>query len=612
MSDTETKAGTAASIGLKQLGQYKLLKKLGEGGMGAVYLAEDPLAERKVALKVLSKHLAKNNEFILRFQREARAMGRLNHPNIVSAYSVGEGGGHHFCVMEYCEGKPLDQILAQRKCLSEVDALKIVTEVARGLEHAHAHGIMHRDIKPANIFICTEGEARILDLGLSKSIADDENAFQTQAGLALGTPHYISPEQAKGSKKMDGRADIYSLGATLFHLVTGQTPFHGPNSSAIMLAHLTEKLPCPRSIRPELSSGIVAVIQRMMAKAQEDRYLTCTELLEDINRLQTGQPPAPQSIIETPVIHDFDVKRRARPDAAGAHPSRTAAARGNSSSLSMSTVMIGICACLLATGLIALAVFTKKPANPKVAEAAPVVETPAPVTKSEIPVVTAVAGRPVPAPRKVEPAAHRTVERIAKPSPKQLEPVVLIPELINAINLLARVDPGRDTVSGVWLIKNGELTCIRGKHNRIELPYRPAEEYDFTIEFTRIEGDDVNQVLTHKGRACIWEMGAYDNLICGFDIVANRSANENPTTATYAIQNGRRYTSLVQVRKDGMKAFINGKLISEYKTDWSDVEIYSKWKLRDPMVIGVATHSPAIFHRIEVVEITGKGAFTRP
>ncbi|MCY3020686.1 MAG: serine/threonine-protein kinase, partial [Planctomycetota bacterium] len=221
--------------GIKQLGNYKLLRKLGEGGMGAVYLAEDTLVQRKVALKVLGKRYAGDAAFLKRFRREAQATGKLNHVNIVSAYTVGEDFGHHYYAMEYCEGETLSATLMRQHFLPWDRALEIVAQVARGLQHAHEHGFIHRDIKPANIIIAADGVAKILDLGLSKSIVDGEQSFATQTGVALGTPHYLAPEQARGDKHLDGRADIYSLGATLYHLVTGQTPFEGDTGAAIML-----------------------------------------------------------------------------------------------------------------------------------------------------------------------------------------------------------------------------------------------------------------------------------------------------------------------------------------------------------------------------------------
>jgi len=317
--NVEKKLQAQQQGGLKQLGQYKLLKKLGEGGMGAVYLAEDTGLGRKVALKVLPKKLAGDKEFLSRFRREAQATANLNHVNIVSAYAVGEELGFNYYAMEYCDGESLDSLLKKQKRLACDQAVEIVMQVARGLKHAHEHGIIHRDIKPANIFICAPlrstgvppvkgqntGEtpvlqegfvAKILDLGLAKTVGGTEQQFYTQAGVALGTPHYLSPEQARSDKNIDGRTDIYSLGATFYHLVTGQTPYAAPTAALIMVKHINEQLPNPQEINADIPDGVAHVIMRMTAKKPEDRYHDCRELLDDLELVKDGKRPSSQAL----------------------------------------------------------------------------------------------------------------------------------------------------------------------------------------------------------------------------------------------------------------------------------------------------------------------------
>jgi serine/threonine-protein kinase len=284
---------------VQQLGKFKLIKKLGEGGMGAVYLAEDTFAFRNVALKLLHRKFSGNRDFLARFRREAQAMARLNHANIVAAFDVAEENGYHYYVMEYCEGEPLDKRVKRERCLPVNEAIDIAIQVARGLEYAHGRNTIHRDIKPGNIFIGSDGTAKILDLGLSKNLAEVDTSFNTQAGITVGTPHYISPEQARGDADIDGRTDIYSLGATLYHLTTGRTPFEGPTSVVIMSKHLSEQIDNPADINPEISDGLVHVITKMMAKNPDDRHLNCTEVLEDLERVKTGL--APSSAVLDPV-----------------------------------------------------------------------------------------------------------------------------------------------------------------------------------------------------------------------------------------------------------------------------------------------------------------------
>ena len=321
----EKKVRAQQQGGIQQFGQFKLLKKLGEGGMGAVYLAEDTNAGRQVAIKLLPKKYAGDSEFLSRFRREARAAGQLNHVNIVCAHTVGEELGYHYLVMEYVEGEPLDKILKRDHALTWDKALEIVMQVARGLKHAHEHGIVHRDIKPGNIIVTPKGVAKILDLGLSKTIGGDEQTFHTQTGVAVGTPHYLSPEQARGDKSIDGRTDIYSLGATLYHLVTGHTPFQGSTAAVIMLKHLNEQLTNPQDINENIPDGVAHVIMRMMAKEPADRYRDCKELLDDLELVIDGKDPSSHAIeAHKSSVAVARAARSRKPGAVAPGPRRTA------------------------------------------------------------------------------------------------------------------------------------------------------------------------------------------------------------------------------------------------------------------------------------------------
>lgn len=275
----------------QQLGAYRLLRKLGEGGMGAVYLAEDLRHSRRVAIKVLPKRLADEREYLERFRRESEAARALDHPNIVRAFETGEERGFHYYVMEFCQGVSLRSRLEREKVLDPMESTRIVAQVAEGLGHAHAKGILHRDVKPDNVMLTPDGVAKILDLGLAKNLMTPDSNFRTMTGVAIGTPHYLSPEQARGQKEIDGRADIYSLGATFYTLVTGVTPFQGGTIFEIIQKHLTEPLADPRDRRPSIPEGVVHVIRRMMAKSPDDRYRDCAELVIDLRLLQEGRAP---------------------------------------------------------------------------------------------------------------------------------------------------------------------------------------------------------------------------------------------------------------------------------------------------------------------------------
>jgi serine/threonine-protein kinase len=265
----------------KQIPGYKIIDKLGAGAMAVVYKGKQLSLNRTVAIKVLPKRFSENPEYVERFYKEGQAAGKLNHPNIVQAFDVGEAGGYHYFVMEYVEGKTIADDMAAGKIFEEGEALDIVIQVAHALQHAHACSLIHRDVKPKNIMINTSGVVKPTDI----------EAAQSEAGKAYGTPYYIAPEQIRGKIDIDGRADIYGLGATLYHMLTGKVPFMAEDSADVMRKHLREKLVPPDHINTSLSAGVSEVVEIMMAKRKEDRYKNIDELLLDLEALRNGKPP---------------------------------------------------------------------------------------------------------------------------------------------------------------------------------------------------------------------------------------------------------------------------------------------------------------------------------
>jgi serine/threonine-protein kinase len=274
----------------QQIPGFQILGKLGSGAMATVFKARQLSLDRIVAIKVLPKRLGENPEFVERFYKEGRAAARLNHNNIVQAIDVGEAGGYHYFVMEYIDGKTVYDDLAAQKMYSEKEALRIIIQIARSLEHASARGFIHRDVKPKNIMITKDGVAKLADMGLARETAD-KTAAMAEAGRAYGTPYYISPEQIRGELNVDFRADMYSLGATFYHMVTGRVPFEGTTPAAVMHKHLKEPLVPPDHIVSTLSSGIGEVIERMMAKKREHRYASWSDLLVDLEAVARGEAP---------------------------------------------------------------------------------------------------------------------------------------------------------------------------------------------------------------------------------------------------------------------------------------------------------------------------------
>jgi eukaryotic-like serine/threonine-protein kinase len=278
------------ALPMEYFGEYKLLTKLGEGGMGAVYKAQETLANRIVALKVLRNNLAGNQGFIERFDREAKLAGSLNHPNIVACHSAGTTRGVQYMVMEYIDGETMKtRVKREGGRLPEKESLRLVREVAKGLGHAHTKGVVHRDIKPDNILLGKDGSVKLSDFGTAKSFLDEDTLSRT--GVIIGTPHYISPEQVRADRNIDHRADLYALGGTLYHILTGQVPFDATTTLEIMRRHLQDELDNPIDINPELSQRAVQIVTKLMAKAPNERYRNAEDLVEDIDRVLADKDP---------------------------------------------------------------------------------------------------------------------------------------------------------------------------------------------------------------------------------------------------------------------------------------------------------------------------------
>lgn len=273
-----------------RVGGYELIAKLGRGAVGIVYKARQLSVGRVVALKLLDPKYTRDEKYVGRFLREAQSAANLNHVNIVQGIDAGKAPeGYHYFAMEYVEGETLKELMVRDGAIAEARAIDIVSQIAQALRHAEKIKLVHRDIKPENIMLTKEGIAKLADLGLAKSVIEDGSI--TLAGQAMGTPLYISPEQAQGKDTVDVRSDIYSLGATLYHMTTGFAPFAGENPTVIMLKHINEEARSPREINPDLSEGLCHLIAKMMAKDQAGRYQTATELLDDLSALAAGQAP---------------------------------------------------------------------------------------------------------------------------------------------------------------------------------------------------------------------------------------------------------------------------------------------------------------------------------
>lgn len=310
----EAPGDSAEEMQDRMLGEFRILRRLGRGGMAEVYLAEQTSLKRNVAIKVLRKERLKDETYIKRFKTEAMAAATLTHPNIIQVITIGEAEGTQFIAQEYVQGMNLREFLV-RKGPPEVPlAIHLMKQVCSALAAAHAAGIVHRDIKPENIMITRKGDAKVADFGLAQLTQQGERINLTQVGVTLGTPLYMSPEQVNGSK-LDHRSDIYSFGVTCYHMLTGSPPFRGETALSVAVQHLKETAEPLEKLRPDLPPQLCKIVHRMMEKNLERRYQDAQSVLKDLRRMgqdksegdslppsepEIALPPPPPPVREAP------------------------------------------------------------------------------------------------------------------------------------------------------------------------------------------------------------------------------------------------------------------------------------------------------------------------
>ena len=281
-------------VGEVLLDRYELEELVGSGGMSSVYRAHDRLLDRTVALKVLHEHHLHDPEYVERFRREARSAAVLSHPNIVTVIDRGEQGGRQFIVFEYVGGENLKLLIEQRKPLPVATALELAIQIARGLSFAHRSGLVHRDVKPQNVLLNGDGQAKVTDFGIARSL--DVQRGMTETGTVLGTSDYIAPEQAQG-KQVDEQTDVYSLGVVLYELLTGEVPFAGENFVAVAMQHINDPVPSVRDKRPDVPPRVDAAAQRAMAKDPRDRFPTMADFGRELEACAGDTEPGTQIIV---------------------------------------------------------------------------------------------------------------------------------------------------------------------------------------------------------------------------------------------------------------------------------------------------------------------------
>jgi serine/threonine-protein kinase len=280
--------------------RYELEELVGTGGMSSVYRARDGLLERQVAIKILHEHYSRDEDYVERFRREARAAAKLSHPNIVTVIDRGEADGRQFIVFEYVDGENLKQLVAGKGRLPVRDALELGVQIGRALAFAHAQGLVHRDVKPQNVLL-GNGDVKVTDFGIARSL--DVPVGLTQTGTVLGTSEYISPEQATG-RSVDARTDIYSLGAVLYELLAGLPPYSGDSFVAVAMRHVNDPVPSITHARPDVPLRVDAALRRAMAKDPDDRFRTMDELVAELSAClaSLGDLDDDRTVIAAPAV----------------------------------------------------------------------------------------------------------------------------------------------------------------------------------------------------------------------------------------------------------------------------------------------------------------------
>ncbi|MDH4284059.1 MAG: serine/threonine protein kinase [Gallionellaceae bacterium] len=300
---------------ISHLGRYEIVGEIGQGAMGVVYKARDPLIDRIVAIKTINLNLAddEKEEYEGRFYQEAKAAGRLSHQNIVTVFDVGRSGDIAYIAMEYLQGRELRDLLDGEKCLPVEKTLDIVVQVAQGLAYAHEHNIIHRDVKPSNIMVVRDGHVKITDFGIARM---ESASVRTQTGMVLGSPKYMSPEQVTG-KHLDQRSDIFSLGVMLYEMLAGQVPFAGENVNAIMYQILNTSPPPPGTLNPEVPGMLNFIVAKALAKDVDTRYQSAKEFASDLRAcrdMMLRSTPAEAAKLPGQIPNAIPAAQRASPD----------------------------------------------------------------------------------------------------------------------------------------------------------------------------------------------------------------------------------------------------------------------------------------------------------
>lgn len=598
--------------------RYRIVRQLGAGGMGVVFQAEHRLMERTVALKVINAQLVDSPMAVERFRLEVKAAAKLSHRNIVAAYDAEQAGALHFLVMEFIEGVSLAQLVRHRGPLSVLHACNYAMQVAQGLQHALDHSMVHRDIKPHNLMRTSKGIIKILDFGLARLARPTDEDSQaggddglTGDGATLGTPDYIAPEQARDSRQADIRADIYSLGCTLYFMLTGKPPF--PRGSAVekVIAHVEQEATPLRQLRADVPESVAAIVHKMMAKQPDDRFQTPAEVVEALRPY--GVPTTDSSTAISQGEHGSPIASPT--SAASPTPPATTSPVAGEETLIRAREESPVSESSAATG-----------AN-SAATAMPSVESLPSIHGTPLPEPMPVSGeQSLNSPRRRSPfalnwAAWRPADRrVAGPIAMAIIALLAVSILWPRwsdwlshsgsrpvdgawIDLIDRLDADEDAVSGSWRVEGQQLMTAASVASVLLIPYDVPREYDFEVEFTRQTGTDSIALHFVSGRGqATFDVDGWGEHLAGIQNIDQQTMRENSTrNDNIRLENGRRYVAQVRVRRDRVEGYLDGQLLATYRGNGDDLSMLELWNIAGRRQLGVGAYdSTAIFHRIRV------------
>lgn len=588
------------------VGPYRLAEKIGEGGSSVVYRAIAVDGGRAVALKILPQNAPGDVAAIARFQKEAQAGMSLQHAHIVKTLDWGTHRDAYWLAMELMPGGTLLQRVRQEGPLNESAALELACGMLDALRLAGERGMVHRDIKPTNILFDARGRGKLADLGLAQLIASPNDLGP---GKLVGTPAYIAPEQALGQGGVDARSDLYSLGATLFHALTGGPPFVEPSAIDLANHHLNTAPPSADDINPEVSAGTAAVVRKLLAKRQGDRYATASEALTDVRRVIEGRAPVALSLSAAKAFAPLDV--RLRIDQPATNSQRQTKGKGKSAT--PASMHFDVVAEPSKPGARAARKpetgSQKRGAKPRPGAK---LRTDNPITlviAAAVGVVIAAAGGGT---------AWWWANRKPPAPTVAATPVTDVPTVskaVRTVDLLGTID-GRKLNPDDWAKRDGVLVSTRGARRLLPLSQPAPREYDLMCTFKRLNpAGSLVLVLDVGGHPVCWMVGGDGEPRAGLDEVLGKGLDTNGTSRPLplGLDPDKRHTTVVQVRKDGLTCRVDGRELLVHPTSGSDLSVDAKWELPEKATLGIGSAGTQVaIYRLELAEYAEVAASSTP